>query len=203
VVDDGFDALERKHQIAVPDWVRKHMKRYVMSRAWDLLTDGKSLKAFRYDLSSTTSSDRTAANIDEFPQPGKVNDERWQEWKEELQDDMTKVLKSNGVKVKRFKPNDFYEYITAQKGGREFFIPVSSIGSARNIKELQGMLRKFDRVVKAYEAMEGHEDPFHSTVHGMVKEHFGGGAGSHMAYQVIANWIRKDGRRLWSSDAEK
>jgi len=143
---------------------------------------------------------RRAAGLD-FPDPSGVNERQWQEWKEEVAPVLEKVLRSGGVRVVRFKPNDaFYRYIEAKKDGRKFTLGLSSLSNLKQVKELQGVLRRWNRLEEIYERMEGIKDPFYSNIHGYVKSVFGSGQGNHLAFHILVDWIRQSGRRVWSSE---
>ena len=50
VVKGAFDAFERKEQVQVPKWIRKHMHNYVMKNAWENALRGRGMRSWRYDI---------------------------------------------------------------------------------------------------------------------------------------------------------
>ena len=136
-------------------------------------------------------------SAEEWPEPKGVNESAWEKWKEQNADDVERILKSGGASIKRFNPKDpFYNYIEAVWKGKPISLGLTGDSIGRNTKALTSLLSNMRKVMAAYEQLSRIPAPFHSDIHRSVKTHFGGGAGKHMAYSVITDWLREDGKRI-------
>lgn len=184
-------------------WIYKHTRQTDMPKGWWFLPVGSMAKALMVAIERANkrfqTSGRVASEIN-WVEPAGVDVNRWNEWIATVAPELEKVLKP--VRILKITPNSpaHRSYLEVEKNGRKFNLSISDIQSLKAVAELEACFRKFDRVVKAYESLDGQTDPFYSSVFGAVKAYFGDGQGKHVAYNIICDWVSQSGRRIWSSD---
>lgn len=136
----------------------------------------------------------------EWPEPATVAKAAWEKWLADIAPEIERIFERAGVKVLGFNPaKAFYEYMEAEIKGKRVKIGLGWIESGNRVKQLEAFLKNIGKAVEAYEEMKNFQDPFHSDIHRILKEKWGGGAGRDFAYQAICDWIQADGRKVWSS----
>lgn len=207
----GVSLHHWRNGIDVPFNPRTDPKAYVGGYVWDsdhgstrTWSNRKIVQAWRDtadDAERREYNKRFASEV-VWQAPSGVNEAAWEKWLSDVSPELERVLKSASVRVLKIDPNSpaHRSYLHLEKAGRRFELPIRDVQSPKAVVELEGCLRKFDRVVKAFESLDGQKDPFYSSVYDAVKAHFGDGQGKHVAYGIICDWITQSGRRIWSSD---
>jgi len=112
-----------------------------------------------------------------------------------------RIINAAGVKVRGFDSKDaFYGYMNLEWKGKKFHLGLGGdkLGSEQGIRGVKSALMNMSKVEKTYESLKGISDPFYSDINGLVKTHFGGGEGRHVAYDIVCQWLENDGVRIWS-----
>lgn len=77
---------------------------------------------------------------------------------------------------------------------------ISLDGSDLSPKNIEFLLKHWDRIDKVFHQLDKISDPFHSTIYGFLTTEFDKRTldNSSLAYSHICNRIVKSGRRVWS-----
>lgn len=112
---------------------------------------------------------------------------------------VAKLLADHQVTVVSVHPdNSFYAYLKVRKDDRIFTVGLNEITSEYSLKEVAGFLKHWDKTVKAYNDSAKILDPFFDNLWCFIKASFKDCQGRGKAIQVLNEWVKASGRRVWT-----
>ena len=171
----------------------------VSTDAGDEVTDHAGVADF-YDWGFAPPAkyrERLTIESGDWPTPKGVNMDTWDRLKSEIQSTVEDVFKKVGWKIVKFDPkNAFYDYLTVKtKEGYVLTIGLNALSKTKDVKQLP---RLWPNALKVIDKVKDMNDPFFSTVHGLMKTYLKGGARNGVINQAIMGALRGMGKKIWT-----
>jgi len=135
-----------------------------------------------------------------FPLPNKIREDKWEEWKEKNAQNLLDFFKKNKFDIIKYNIKDPFNYVKIKHipTKKEFLLGITDFNSPSIIKDMQSGLQKFDKIIDIYNDIKNIESPFYSDISGLVKSVFKTSQGSGIANKLVVQWIKADGKKVWS-----
>jgi hypothetical protein len=138
-----------------------------------------------------------------WPAPKGVSEANWQKWQDQYKELLEKAFSRSGIRIKKFDPNSFYEYMTVDYKGNPIEIALGHISGHEAIKGVLSTLKKIKDVfalVEHFKKTRPDKDMFYSTISSMVKDIMKGSAFSRdFAFSIVVHALKQKGFKVHSS----